>query len=90
MKDLANIKSAEKHARTSAKRAKRNKVVKSEIKSLEKSINTAINNGETEKAEDLFKKYDKRVKQAIHRNIIHKNAASRYIGRLQRKINKAK
>lgn len=86
---MANIKAAKKHIRTSNKRAVANKRRKTEIKSLTKKFNLAIDNGNIEEGQELIKVLDRKVKKAVHKNIMHRNAGSRKISTLTNKLNKA-
>ncbi|MCF6460626.1 30S ribosomal protein S20 [Clostridium sp. Cult3] len=86
---MANIKSAKKRIRTTEKRTAINKSRKSEIKTYIRKFDTAIENGNVEEARELLKIIDKKLKKATHKNIIHKNAASRKISHLTKKLNTA-
>jgi len=84
---LANIKSAEKRIRTIKKRTALNKSRKSEIKTYIKKFELAIQNGNIDEAKELLKVIDKKLKRAAHKNVIHKNNASRKISLLAKKLN---
>lgn len=84
---MANIKSAIKRIDVTKKQTARNKSAKSEIKTYIKNFEKAIENNDSEKANELFKTVDKKVKQAAAKNIIHKNQASRTTSRLAKKLN---
>ncbi|MGO3018165.1 MAG: 30S ribosomal protein S20 [Anaerococcus sp.] len=87
---MANIKSAIKRIDITKRQTARNKSRKSEIKTIIKNFDQALEEGNLEQAELLFKKVDKRLKQAQAKNIIHKNAVARTTSRLAKKLNKAK
>lgn len=87
---MANIKSAIKRIDITKRQTLRNKSRKSEIKTYIKKFDLAIEEGNLEQAELLFKKVDKRLKQAGSKNIIHKNAVARTSSRLAKKLNKAR
>lgn len=84
---LANIKSAEKRIRITEKRTALNRSRKSEIKSYIKKFDLAIENGNIDEAKKLLKVIDKKLKRAAHKNVIHKNNASRKLSSLTRKLN---
>lgn len=86
---MANIQAAKKHIRTSAKRAENNKRRKTEIKSLTRKFNEAIDQGSIDEAQELVKLIDKKVKKAVHKNIMHRNAGSRKISTITKKLNQA-
>lgn len=88
VKWLANIKSAKKRIRTTRKRTELNRSRKSEIKTYIKKFNLALENGNTEEAKELLKIIDKKLKRAACKNVIHKNAASRKISKLTKKLNR--
>lgn len=84
---LANIKSAEKRIKTIKKRTALNRSRKSEIKSYIKKFDLAIDNGNIDEAKELLKVIDKKLKRAAHKNVVHKNNASRKLSSLTRKLN---
>ena len=84
---MANIKSAIKRIDVSRKQTLRNKSKKSEIKTYIKSFEQALEANELEKAGELLKVIDKKLKRASLANIIHPNAASRKTSQLQKKLN---
>ncbi len=86
---MANIKAAKKSIRTTKYRTLANKHKKSEIKTYIKKFNNAIDAENFEEAKELIKVIDKKLKRATHQNIVHKNAASRQISKLTKKLNRA-
>ena len=81
---MANIKSQIKRNRQNAKRAERNKSVRSELKTRTKSAVTAIEAG----ADDAAAKTQaavKRIDSAAAKGVIHKNAAARRKSRLMKR-----
>ncbi len=71
---MANIKSQKKRILTNAKRAERNKAVKSELKTRVKNARTSA--GTDANAEDV-RVAVKRIDMAAAKGIIHKNTAAR-------------
>lgn len=86
---MANIKSAEKRIQIIEKRTAINKSRKSEIKTYIKKFDNAVANGKLDEAKALLKTIDKKLKRAAQRNLVHKNAVSRKVSRLTKKLNKA-
>ena len=86
---LANIKSAEKRILVTEKRTASNKSRKSEIKTYIKRFDDAVANGNLDEARVLLNVIDKKLKRAAQRNIVHKNAVSRKVSRLTKKLNQA-
>jgi small subunit ribosomal protein S20 len=82
--DVANIKSQKKRNLTNAKRADRNKAVKSELKTRVKSA-TQSAGGETN-AEDV-RLAIKRLDKAAAKGVIHPNQAARRKSRLMQAVN---
>jgi small subunit ribosomal protein S20 len=83
---VANIKSQKKRNITNAKRAARNKAVRSELKTRVKRASTTI--GTESNTEDV-RIAVKRIDMAAAKGIIHPNAAARKKSRLMRKVNAA-
>ena len=86
---MANIKSAKKRIGIARYRTELNKSKKTELKSYVRKFDEAIEEGNTEEATQLLKVIDKKLKQAAHHNILHKNASSRKLSHLTKKLNKA-
>ncbi|OLS03396.1 30S ribosomal protein S20 [Tissierella creatinophila] len=86
---MANIKSAKKRIEVAKYRTELNKGKKTEIKSYVKKFDQAIESGNIEEAKELIKMIDKKLKRATHHNILHKNASSRKLSHLTKKLNKA-
>ncbi len=83
---VANIKSQKKRILTNAKRAERNKAVKSELKTRIKTAQAGV--ASPEGAEDI-RMAVKRLDMAAAKGIIHKNTAARRKSRLMKRINSA-
>jgi small subunit ribosomal protein S20 len=81
---VANIKSQKKRNLTNAKRAARNKAVKSELKTRVKTATKSI--GTDTNDEDL-RLAVKRLDMAAAKGVIHPNQAARRKSRLMAKIN---
>ena len=83
---MANIKSQKKRNLTNAKRATRNKAVKSELKTRAKNAVAAIG---SDTGEEALRLAVKRLDMAAAKGIIHKNQAARRKSRLMKKVNAA-
>lgn len=81
---MANIKSQKKRIITNAKRAERNKAVKSELKTRIKNAQTTIG---TDRNDEAVRLAVKRIDVAAAKGIIHANAAARKKSRLMHKVN---
>lgn len=84
---MANIKSAKKRIKTSARNAERNKQYRTEIKTLKKKAEDAVSANKPEK-ESILKFFVSRVDSAVSKGIIHKNKASRLKSRMAAKTAK--
>lgn len=86
---MANIKSAKKRIRITEKRTLINKARKSEIKTYIRKFENALTEGRIDEAKELIKVIDKKLKRAACKGVIHKNAASRKLSKLTKKLNQA-
>lgn len=86
---MPNIKSAEKRVLVSEARRIKNAATKSKLKTAIKKFDEAVTNGSNDQAKDLLVNAISNVDKAAHKNIIHKNAASRKKSQLQKALNKA-
>jgi small subunit ribosomal protein S20 len=83
---VANIKSQKKRNITNAKRAERNKAVKSELKTRVKSATSAAG---TDNADEALRLAVKRLDMAAAKGVIHKNQAARRKARLMKNVTAA-
>lgn len=83
---MANIKSQKKRNITNAKRAARNKAVRSELKTRVKAATTTVGQDGND---ELVRLAIKRIDTAARKGIIHKNTAARKKSRLMKKVNAA-
>ena len=87
---MANIKSAKKRIRVIDKKTARNRRIKGHLKSVLKSFDSAIEEGNFELAQEKLRLAEKKLKQAASKNTISKNAAARRVSRLTKRFNAAK
>ncbi len=74
---MPNIKSAERRMKVEAKANLRNRIIKSELKTIAKKFQTAVAAGEKEAAAELYKEYTGALDKAALKGTIHKNAVNR-------------
>lgn len=86
---MANIKSAIKRIDVTKKETLKNKSRKSEIKTYIKKFELALEENNLEVANELLRKIDKRLKQATLNSVFHKNAASKKVSKLSKKLHDA-
>ena len=84
---MANIKSAKKRIKVALRNNLKNKNVKSEIKTLRKQAEDALQKN-TEGKENILKEFISRVDSAVSKGIFHKNKAARLKSRMLAKVNK--
>jgi small subunit ribosomal protein S20 len=84
---LANIKSAIKRIRSSARKRARNKPVRTALKTYVKSAQSQIAVGSDTSAEAVVRAISA-LDKAANKGIIHKNQAARRKARLMAKLNK--
>lgn len=89
-KIMANIKSAKKRISTIQRRREENKYVKATISTLIKKFRKMLEEGKIEEAEKYSKEVYSYIDSACSKGVIHKNNASRKIGRLAEALYKAK
>ncbi len=85
---MPNIKSAKKRVIINETKAMRNKAVNSNLKTVIKKANAAIDSGDAGKA-DAVKVAVKKIDQAAAKGLLHKNNAAHKKSELVTKLNKA-
>ncbi|MBR2283576.1 MAG: 30S ribosomal protein S20 [Ruminococcus sp.] len=85
---MPNIKSAKKRVKVNATKAAANKARRSELKTVLKKANAAVENGASDK-EQAIRAAIKRVDQACSKGLMHKNKAARKKSQLAKKLNAA-
>jgi small subunit ribosomal protein S20 len=73
---MANIKSAKKRILVNQAKALRNQMVKSQLKTIIKKFNAAVDAGDKAAASELYRLAVKKVDQAVAHGILHKNNAA--------------
>ena len=84
---MPNIKSAIKRVKTIKTKTSENSMVKSAYKTAIKNFNAAVEEGNKEKATELFKVAVKAVEKAENKGVIKDNTASRKKSSLARTLN---
>ncbi len=73
---MANIKSAKKRILVNRAKALRNQMIKSQLKTVIKKFNAAVESGDKVAAAELLRLVVKKVDQAVAHGILHKNNAA--------------
>lgn len=83
---MANIKSQMKRNRQNETRHDRNKSLRSELKTRERSTLEAAAAGDAEKAVALLREAQKRIDMATTKGVLHAKTAARRKSRLTRRV----
>lgn len=86
---MANTKTAIKMIRVAARRAARNKPLRTELKTLIKKARTDIGAGDFTEAQSDVRAAASALDKAANKGVIHKNAAARRKSRLMKRLAKA-
>lgn len=86
---MANHKSAAKRARQSIKKNAVNSNRKSKVRTAEKSLTKAITSKNLTEVQSLLKKFMSDMSKAAQKGVFKKEAASRKIARLSKKVSAA-
>lgn len=84
---MANIKSAKKRIEVAERNRLKNKSKKTEVKTYIKKFEQALEASDAQQANDLLKVIDKKLKKAALSSAVSKNAASRKVSRLHKRLN---
>ena len=87
---MPNSRSARKSQRKNEARRLRNRSQRSTLRTQVKKVRTAVEDGDFDTAESLYRTTTKRLDQAAAKHLIHKNKAARLKSRLAQMINKHK
>ncbi len=83
---MANSKSAKKRVRQSEKRRVINLTRNSAIKTAVKKVVVALDSNDIDQARTFFKEAESQIARAVGKGLLHKNTASRRIGRLAKRL----
>jgi small subunit ribosomal protein S20 len=86
---MPNTASAAKQARASLRRRDRNKLAKSQLRSIQKRFATTLAEGKKEDAQKMFPQVMSALDKAVKRGLLHRNAADRRKSRLSRHLKPA-
>ena len=84
---MANIKSAKKRILVNQTKALQNQMIKSQLKTVLKKYNLAVESGDKAQASELYKLAVKKVDQAVAHGILHKNNAAHKKSAFTKKYN---
>ncbi len=84
---MANIKSAIKRIRSSARKQKRNRVARGQARSAVKKARVTLAEGKRDEAQASLKEAISALDHAAGKGVIHKNSAARRKSRLMKQLN---
>lgn len=87
---MANIRSAIKRIRSSARKRQYNQLQRSRARTLVKNTRRLIATGKLDQAEALAREAASALDKAAEKGVIHKNNAARHKSRLMLELNKAR
>ena len=80
--------SAKKRERQNKKRRLHNRIVKSQNRTMIKSFEASLKEGDQQKAKELLRKVQKQLDSSVSKNVLHKKTAARKLSRLTLRFNK--
>ncbi|MBQ1935764.1 MAG: 30S ribosomal protein S20 [Clostridia bacterium] len=84
---MPNIKSAKKRVKVIATKTLQNKMFKSQLRTIIKKFNAAVESGDKAAAAEAYKLAVKKVDQAAAKGILHKNNAAHKKSQFTLKLN---
>ena len=84
---MANIKSAKKRVLVTKAKTLQNQIFKTQMRTLVKKYNAAVESGDKEAATAAYKLAVKKIDQAVCRGILHKNNAAHKKSEFTLKLN---
>ena len=84
---MANIKSAIKRIRSSARKQKHNRVVRGQARSAVKKARVTLAEGKRDEAQAPLEEAIRALDHAAGKGVIHKNSAARRKSRLMKQLN---
>lgn len=84
---MPNIKSAKKRVKVIKAKTLKNKMFKTQLRTIIKKYAAAVDSGNKTEATANYRLVVKKVDQAVSRNIMHKNTAARRKSQFTRKLN---
>ena len=84
---MANIKSAKKRILVSAKKAARNKSIRSMVKTSMKRVLTAVESGDKAAATEALKNASSTIEKAVTKGVYHKNNGAHKMSRMAKAVN---
>ena len=87
---MANTSSAKKANRRNARRTAVNKARRTRMRSSWRSVEEAIAAGDAKAAEEALRRAESETMRAVSKGVVHKNAGSRKVSRLAKRLSAIK
>ena len=84
---MANLKSQKKRVLTNEKARLRNNAYKSELRTAVRKVNTAVQAGNKEEADQALRLASKKFDKAVSKGVLHKNNAANKKSGLSKRVN---
>lgn len=84
---MANIKSAKKRILVNAKKAERNKAIRTKVKTMIKKVDSAVATGDKEAASTNLPLAVAQINKACSKGVMHKKTAARKVSRITKSVN---
>ena len=85
---MPNIASAKKRVRRTAKRTAINHSRKSRVRNFTRKVEEALSKGDKKAAQEALKVAEPEIMRGVSKGVIHKNAGSRKVSRLTKRLAK--
>lgn len=85
---MANIKSQKKRNLTNEKARLRNNSYKSELKTLIRKVEAAVESGNKDTAAETLRKASRKLDKAVSKGVLHKNTAANKKSGLAKRVDK--
>ncbi len=86
---MANHKSAAKRARQNEKRNRRNRSIRSQVRTSVRAFRAACESGD-ESAVERLRAAERELRRAVSKGVLHRHQVDRRVSRLARQLNRAK
>ncbi len=84
---MANIKSSKKRILVNEKARVRNVAVRSELKTVVRKVNKAVEAGDKQQAQEALQVASRKLDKAVSKGVIHKNQAANRKSKIAAKVN---
>lgn len=84
---MANIKSSKKRILVNEKARVRNVAVRSELKTVVRKVNKAVEAGDKQQAQEALQVAGRKLDKAVSKGVIHKNQAANRKSKIAAKVN---